>query len=105
MAGLVVNQGDYGYYINFTIKDASGDAYVLTDYTIKLKVWKSGQPGVLIVNGVCSIISAVAGTCRYLVVSADFITPGEDYLFELELTKTGVVESTKTYALSVRESG
>ena len=104
MADLAVRKGDYGYYLNFTVQDSDGVAYNLTGYTIKLKVWAAGSPGTLVVDGACPIVNAANGTCRYLVTNTSFAIAG-DYVFELELTKTGIVESTKTYSLVVEESG
>ena len=104
MAGLIVPKGDYGFDLNFTVRDSDGDAYNLTGYTIKLKVWSPNNPSILMVNGTCSILVAASGTCKYTVANGDFNSVG-NYLFELELTKTGVVESTKTQTLFVTESG
>jgi len=97
-------KGDYGYYLNFTITDSDGDAYDLTDYTIKLKCWRAGNPGKLVVNGSCTPVVEASGTCRYYVTATDFTTI-EKYVAELELTKSGVIESTMTFTINVVESG
>lgn len=102
MADLTIPQGDKGYYIQFTVQDSDGVAYNLTGYTITLKVWREGQPG-LVMSGACSILVAGSGTCRYLVVAGDFRQVGT-YLAELELTKSGVVESTSNFELEVAKS-
>jgi hypothetical protein len=104
MADLTIPKGDYGYYINFTVQDSDGNAYDLTDYTIKWKVWAKGSPNNLLLNGSCSIVTAGSGTCRYAITSTDFNTKGL-YNFELELTQSGIEESTRTYELEVTESG
>ena len=103
MADISVPKSDKGFYLNFTVKDNSGTVYNLTGYTIKLKVWKLGKSDAPTVDAACNIVSAVGGTCRYLITATDFIVVGL-YQCELELTKTGVVESTKKYTLEVTES-
>lgn len=103
MSDLTVPQGDYGYNLSFTIKDNNGAPYPLTSYTITMNVWFAGSPNNSILTGVCVIDVAANGTCHYPVQSGDFNAAG-DYLIELELTKAGVVESTRNYTLKVEES-
>ena len=103
MADLTIPKDDYGYDLTFTVKDSSGDAYVLTGYTITLKVWKHGSSGTPIVDSGCDILVAASGTCTYTIVDGDFDAGGR-YRFELELTKSGVVESTRNYEVLVEAS-
>lgn len=103
MADLTIPKSDKGFYLNFTITDDDGSAFDLTDYTVTLKVWTQSKPAALIVDAAGSIVSATDGTCRYLVTASDFTIAGE-YYFEVELTKTGVIISTKRYTLEVTES-
>lgn len=103
-ADLTVRKNDFGYYLNFTVQDSTETAYNLTGYTIKLKVWRPNQPSALLTNGSCDIVVAASGTCKYLVTASDFTAPGL-FDMELELTKSGVVESTRTYTVLVEESG
>ena len=104
MADLTIPKGDYGFLLAFTVQKDDGTAYNLTDYTIKLKVWTMDTPANLIVNAACTIDEATNGKCHYIIQSGDFNIVG-DYLLELELTKAGVVESTRYYTLEVKESG
>ncbi len=104
MADLTVKVGDKGYYLNFTVQDSTGTAYTLTGYTITFKVWKADNPGTLWLSGACSIVVAASGTCRYLTTATDFPTAG-DYVWELELTQSGVIENTETYTLKVESTG
>ena len=104
MADLTISKGDKGYYLNFTVQDSAGDAYNLTGYTIKLKVWVDGRPDSLMVDGTGEIVVAASGTCRYLVTATDFTAKGT-YSAEIELTKTGIAESAKVFTLEVTESG
>ena len=102
MADLTIKRGDYGFYLNFTITDSDDVAYVLTDYTLKLKVWKKNTPG-LIVNGACDIVVAGSGTCKYAVVSGDFRERGV-FDAEIELTKAAERSATETFEIEVKES-
>lgn len=103
MADITIPKGDTGFTLVFTVQDSTGAAYNLTGYTITLKVWKQGKPDSPIVEGACSIVSASAGTCSRAVAATDFIVVGQ-YKCELELTKSGVIESTRSYTLEVTES-
>lgn len=104
MANLTIPKADKGFYLSFTVTDSAGTAYNLTDYTIKLKVWNTGRPGTLIVDGTCAIVVAASGTCRYSVAATDFTLKGT-YSAELELTKTDIIESTRMFTIEVTESG
>ncbi len=104
MSDLTIPLNDKGYYLNFTVQDSTGAAYNLTDYTITLKVWAAGSSGTLIASGACAIVVAASGTCRYTITSTDFTVKGI-YSAELELTKTGVIESTTAFTIEVKESG
>jgi len=104
MSDLTVPKGDKGFNLSFTVHDSDGDVYDLTDYTVTLKAWKSGVPGALVVNEACNVTNASLGTCTYSVNAADFGSVAS-YKMELELTKSGVIESTENYDLRVEESG
>ena len=104
MTTTYIPSSDMGFNLNFTVKNADGSAFNLTGYTIKLKVWRAGQPGLLLVNGSCAIDSAVDGTCYYTITATDFTSVGT-FKAELELTKAGVIESTGSFDIEVMESG
>jgi len=104
MITIYIPSSDMGFNLNFTIKDANGSAYNLTGYTIKLKVWRAGQPGLLLVNGNCAIDDAANGTCHYTITATDFTSVGT-FKAELELTKAGVIESTGSFDIEIMESG
>lgn len=101
---IEVPKGDYGFNLNFTLKDNDGNARDMTGYSAKLKVWSPGVPGTLIVDASCSWTEIASGTCYYTVQSEDFDTVGR-YLYEIEATKAGVVESAQSGWLTVKESG
>jgi len=100
---LTVKEGDYSYYINFTLQEADETALDLTDASsIKFKV-KDTDASSLKVDGTCSVVNATSGTCRYLVQSGDFDTEN-DYKAEVEVTYTsGKVLTTKTFYVFVKE--
>ena len=104
MASITIPKNDKGFNLAFTVKDSSGTAYVLTNYTIKLKVWILERAGTLLLTGTVVIDDANAGTCHYPVVDGDFNAVGK-YRAEVELTKTNVVESTESFEIIVAESG
>ena len=104
MAEITIPRIDKGFNLNFTVKDADDVAYNLTGYTITLKVWKAGSSDTLLLSGTCTILVAAAGTCYYTLTATDFIIAGV-YKAELELTKAGVIESTKSFTIEVSESG
>lgn len=103
MADLTIPQGDKGFNLNFTVKDSDDAAYDLTNYTVTLKVWKPGVPGTLILEEACTVDVAASGTCHYTVQAGDFDSRAK-YKMELELTKSGVIESTQNYDLEIEES-
>jgi hypothetical protein len=104
MTILYVPKGDKGYNKNFTIKNFDGSAFDLTGYTITLKYWKPGNPGTLLLSGACVIDVAASGTCHYALADGNFASVGK-FEAEIELTKTGIVKSTRVFDLEVTESG
>jgi len=101
---LVVSKGDKGIGLGpWTVKDSSGTVVDLTDYTITFKVWTDGSSDSPTVEQACTKDDAEAGECSYTIQAADFDTAG-DYLWELELTKTGVQWSSPASALTVEDS-
>jgi hypothetical protein len=105
MSDLTISKGDYGYELTFPITDNDGTPVNITDYTaIKLKAWRRGMASNPKISGTCSkVVPYTSGICTYLVASSDFDKP-ENLIFELELTKTGVVESTRRYTVTVEDS-
>ena len=100
MADLTVKQGDFGFYFNFTVKNADDSVFVLTGYTIDIKVWEKTQWPAPLFTGNCPYVVAVDGTCRYLVIASDLSASGS-YKLELELTKVGEQLSTRSYDLNI----
>jgi hypothetical protein len=103
--GLIVPKGDYGYSLTFYVKndDAGETVFDLTDYTVTLKLWPAGRAGAPYLSGVCVIEDAVAGKCYYTIKSGDLDKVGI-FSLELQMTKMGKKESTRSYQLQVTES-
>jgi hypothetical protein len=105
MDNIVIPKADKGYDIIFSLTNSGGTALNLTGYTIKLKVWKPGAPGTLLVDGSCVIDSPTGGTCHYTLTGTDFAAAGR-YLAEIELSAgSTVVDSTDQFLIIVKESG
>ena len=103
MADLIIPKSDKGFSLSFTVQDSAGAAYNLTGYTVTFKAWAAGSPGNPVVSAACVVDVAASGTCHYVILATDFIVAAE-YLWEIELTKTGYIESTRHYTLRVEES-
>lgn len=88
MTHINVVQNDKGYEINFTLKDANEAAIDLTN--ISAMVFKVQKQGASIAkfSGSMTVVSAPAGTCKYVVATGDFDSAG-DYYAEIEATFTG----------------
>jgi len=103
MADLLISKGDKGYVLTFTVTNSAGTARDLTDYTVTLKAWRKGMASVPKFTGTCSKTDPTNGICTYTITATDF-DKAEDLFFELELTKTGVIESTQIYTIHVEDS-
>jgi len=102
---ITIPKGDYGFNLDFTCTDKDGNAFDLTSYTIKFKVWEEHKPTRLLVDGTCTIDVAADGTCHYTVVSGDFDTVGS-FKYEVEAFVTDTkYESFESGDLEVVESG
>jgi len=100
---LTVPQNDKGYNLYFYVKNDDESVFVLTGYEVKLKAWQAGRIGRIKVDGACTISDAPNGECYYTILEGDFDKVGV-YSIELQMTKSGVIESTRSYQLQVTES-
>ena len=101
---IYIPKGDYGYDIDFTLYDGTGDVFDPTGYTVTLKVWTYDVPSTLLLTGVGGITDAANGKVYYTVAIHDFDDEGV-FIAEIELTKVGAVESFRTHVLHITESG
>ncbi len=104
MEQITIPQKDKGYNIEFNIQYSNAVAVNTTGYTVNMKVWSPSSPGILLTNNVCTVVNHDLGQWVYTLLSGDFNTTGI-YYGELELLKTGVVESTQSFKIIVQESG
>lgn len=103
MADLIIQRGDYGFYVDGTITNDDGSVFNLTGYALIFSAWEMGNWGRPLIAGTASIVVATEGTWKYLVAENDFITPGE-YLINVRATKTGAQETTQNYSVDVKEA-
>ena len=109
MEKITIPKGDEGFNLEFTVKDSGGTVVDLTNYNaVNIKMWIPGVPGTLLLDKACSNLAS-DGTCNYNVDESDFASgtyPATGrYHAELELTNTGVVESTENFGITIVESG
>lgn len=72
---LTLVQNDFGYDLPFTLKDSTGAVVNLTNSVLSF-VCQSVSDGAVNFTGSMSIVSAVAGTCKYTVQPSDFKVAG-----------------------------
>lgn len=101
---LEIAVGDYGMSWPFTLYESDGvTPKDLTDYTVTINIWTPGEATSLLVDGGAVVQdSPTDGTCHWLVTTV-FTTKGI-YYGELELAKSGFVESSKKFKIVVTES-
>ena len=103
MATLKIHQKDYGANLAWILTDSAGTADDLTGYTVQFVVWERGSPDSPVLEGSCSIVSAVAGTITYTMASGDFDT-AKSYRAKFVKIKTGVRLSYGVMDLVIEES-
>lgn len=81
---IKVVQNDKLYSLNFTLQDSNGSAVDLTGATLRINTQRPAQTGIKF-TGSMSIVSAVAGTCAYVVQAGDFDETGK-YYAEIQVT-------------------
>ena len=101
MQTFEVQQGSYGWNMDFTCTDSSGTAFNLTGYTATLKVWKEGRT-TMYLSGGCTTDVAASGTCHYSVLTTNF---DEIYKFyaRIEATKASTVVKFEKFWIDVVE--
>ena len=104
MATLYIPKGNKGYNLKFNVVDSNGAPFSLSGYTVTLKVWTEGTPGTLTVDTACTVTTAASGTLTYLLEAA-LTASVADYKAELELTATDIIIGTKSFDISITESG
>jgi len=99
---MEVKKGDYGFIIPCRVVKADFTAFNLSGYTVKLKVWTKGNPTPLwTLSG--NVTDNVGGKVEFLVGITHFTQAG-GFVGEIELTRAGHIESTKSFNVIVLES-
>jgi len=100
MIELVRN--DKLFDIKFIVTDINGNPINLTGSTISFKM-KNQKTGASLSLGLCEIINASAGLCKYVVQAGDLSTAGV-YDAELQiLFETGAIQTSKLDNIKILE--
>jgi hypothetical protein len=98
---------DYGYDINFTVKDSAGVAVNLTGVQSILFRIRQADGSINLLNGTCSVVSATAGTCKYTVLASDFNDDSDvgNYVGALVLVYSASKKvTTKDFAITIKRA-
>jgi hypothetical protein len=98
---MEITQKDYGYDINFTVKDAVGATVDISGTTgVKFMVVEIDSYR-NIVDGACALVSGGStGKAKYTVKDGDFPKSG-NYMGSLLLQWSGKVLTTKSFFITV----
>ena len=107
MSNLSVPHGDKGFIITFTVYTDNTFTVVkdLTGYIVKVKAWPPGSPTNPVINTACALTATPTdGKANWTVLAADTAAAIGTYDAELEMTQSGVIESTQNFRISITES-
>lgn len=103
MDTIRIPKNDKGYVVTFTVTDSDGDVYNLSSYTVKLKAWDPEVTGTKIIETTCTQVGGgTGGICTWLIAAEDTDVVLTMHA-ELELTKTGIIESTPPFEIEIWE--
>ena len=97
---LVLVKENKDFDIPFTVKNKDGSAYDLTGHTVVFNI--SDKQYVHKFNGICTLVIAADGTCKYSVVAGDLNLPAGDYLGDLDLTTAAGLLLTNAAKTSIK---
>jgi len=103
MSDVIIQRGDYGFYLTGAVTNDDGSAFDLTGYTLTFKAWEEGNWEHPVVDSTAEVVSDTQGTWQYLVKENDFITAKKFYI-AVRATKENAQETTRNYTLEVKES-
>ena len=83
--GIVVKVNNFGFNLVFTILNADGTPFDLTNLFMTLYVFTQEQFPVLLFSGTCTSAAPTTGICTYLVAAGNFSLIGT-YNAEIEIT-------------------
>lgn len=72
---ITIVQGDYGYDLNFTLKDSAGVTVDLTGAVLTFSA-QSNSDGAVYFSNPMDVLSTSSGTCKYTVQQNDFLVAG-----------------------------
>ena len=107
MSNLSIPHGDKGFIITFTVYTDQTLTVVkdLPGYSVKVKAWPPGSPTNPIINTACALTATPTdGKSNWTVLSTDTSSAVGTYDAELELTQSGVIESTRNFTITITES-
>jgi hypothetical protein len=88
VAGLIVKVDNFGFSLTFTIQNADGTPFDLTNLFPTFYVYTQEQDPTLLFYGACNVVGLPsAGICSYPVVAGNFSTTGT-WSAEIEMTDT-----------------
>jgi len=101
MDTIRIPKNDKGYVITFTVYDADGAVYDLSSYTVKCKAWDPEVSATKIVDTTCTQVGGgTGGICTWAIAAEDTDVVLTMHA-ELELTKTGYIESTDPFEIEI----
>ena len=102
---LTIQRGSYGLTYVLTYLTSDGTAKDLTGCTaVYLVVWQSGNPQLVMLNGLCSISApTTSGIVTYTSHTGDFIQAGT-YSAELQAESAGTNNPSQSFIIQVTEA-
>jgi len=103
---MEIREDDYGLDINFTIYESDGTtARDLSGIDTIHFLVRDNSTGRNILDGTCTVVSAVAGTCKYTIQDNDLTKDGSYTAgIQLRTTSPAKVETSKDFSLIVKDS-
>lgn len=104
---LEIPVGDKGYVVTLNYKEKDGvTARSLTSFTgAKFKMWKAGIPTTLTIDGTATIVNpATSGVVTFLLPDTATFAVGT-YVGVIQLTASGVIDTSKHFTVIMKESG
>lgn len=100
---MEINAGDYGYDINFVIKNPDGSAVNLTGLTVRF-VMAEQETYRNLLNVLCTVTTGTEGKCKYTVGADDFRKAGI-YLGAIQIVySVSKIVTTKTFHVTVGQT-
>lgn len=98
---ITVIEGDYGYYLEFTLKDSEGAVIDLGSNSYFFNLQRQGKSTLNVSARAMTIVSAPAGTCKVLIANGDFNKEGK-YYGEVYRNNGGVVQTFEEIDITCR---